>query len=55
MNYLRKTYAEMKNVVWPSGRQVTGMTILVIAISLFVGYYLGAFDMLFAKILGLFV
>jgi preprotein translocase SecE subunit len=55
MNYLRKTYAEMKNVVWPSRNHIMWFTVLVVIISLLVAYYLGAFDILFTKLLGLLV
>ena len=55
MKYLRKTYAEMKNVVWPSRSHIMWLTVLVIIISLFVAYYLGAFDILFTNLLGLLV
>ncbi|MCB9809157.1 preprotein translocase subunit SecE [Candidatus Nomurabacteria bacterium] len=55
MNYLRKTYAEMKNVVWPSRDHIIWFTVLVIIISILVAYYLGAFDLLFTKLLGLLV
>ena len=55
MKFLRKTYAEMKQVVWPSQTHVMWFSVLVVIISILVAYYLGAFDLLFNKILGLLV
>ena len=46
-NYLRETLAEMKQVSWPSQKQAFMYTLLVIVISVFVSFFLGAFDALF--------
>jgi len=45
----------MKYVVWPSRSHIMWFSVLVIIISILVAYYLGAFDLLFNKILGLLV
>ena len=54
--YLKETRAEMKHVNWPKRNAAIGYSIAVIVISLFVAYFLGAFDTLFqfglGKILG---
>lgn len=49
--YLRDSYNEMRNVVWPSRRQVITHTILVIVFSVLIASFLGSLDMLFAFIL----
>jgi preprotein translocase subunit SecE len=49
INYFKETKAEMKNVTWPTRRQSTYATILVIVISVLIAYYLGFFDFLFSK------
>lgn len=49
--YFRDSFLEMKNVVWPSRRQVLMHTILVIIFSLFIAAFLGSLDMIFAFIL----
>jgi len=49
INFLKETRAEMKNVTWPTRRQATYSTILVIVISVFIAYYLGLFDFIFSK------
>lgn len=46
--YLRDSYNEMRNVVWPNRRQVIMHTILVIAFSVLIALFLGALDMIFA-------
>jgi len=51
INYLKETKAEMKNVVWPTRKQAIYSTLLVIAVSVLIAYYLGLFDFLFSKAL----
>ena len=54
-NYVKGTRAEMAHVKWPTKKQITNLTILVIGASLFVAAYLGVFDSIFAAILEKFV
>ena len=51
--YIRETIQEIKKVSWPSQQQTIEMTILVIAVSILVGTYIGAADYLFQSLLGL--
>ncbi len=41
---------ELKQVSWPTQRQAFTYTALVIVISVFVSFFLGAFDFLFTKV-----
>jgi preprotein translocase subunit SecE len=50
INYIKDTKGEMKHVSWPSKKQTTAYTILVIVIALIVAYFLGLFDYLFSSI-----
>lgn len=43
------TFAELRQVAWPSQRQTIMYTILVIVISALVALYVGAFDYLFSQ------
>jgi preprotein translocase SecE subunit len=43
--------SEFQKIVWPKPSEALGHAFLVIAIALVVGYYIGAFDALFAFIL----
>lgn len=54
-DYIKDTKGEMKHVSWPTRRQTTLFTILVVAISVIVSAYLGVFDYLFTVILGKFI
>lgn len=47
--YIKETKAEMGNVKWPTRKQTIGFTIAVIAVSVFVAYYLGLFDYVFEQ------
>ena len=52
-NYFREVRAEMKHVSWPTRRQATVFTVVVIVISLVTAAYLGAFDYVFTALLKL--
>ncbi|OHB24752.1 MAG: preprotein translocase subunit SecE [Parcubacteria group bacterium RIFOXYD2_FULL_52_8] len=53
--YLKDTRAELTHVNWPTQRQATAFTILVIAISILVAFLLFAFDSLFITLLERFI
>ena len=44
--FLRDTRKELKNVSWPSRREVTGTTIVVIAAVFFFGFFLFVVDVI---------
>ena len=45
-NYVRESIAELKKVTWPSKKQTTNYTLLVIGISLAVATFIGLADFL---------
>ena len=45
--YVKETQGEFKHVSWPTRKQATVFTIVVIVISVFVAFFLGFFDFLF--------
>jgi preprotein translocase subunit SecE len=49
--YIRETIQEIKKVSWPSQQQTIEMTILVIAVSVIVGAYIGLADYIFQSLL----
>lgn len=49
--YIKETRNELNHVSWPTRKQATGYTILVIIIAVLVAYFLGAFDFLFTFLL----
>ena len=42
--YVKDTKGELKHVSWPTQKQTTVFTALVIVVSLFIATFLGAFD-----------
>jgi preprotein translocase subunit SecE len=50
VTFLRQTYDELKQVVWPSRQEVIKLTGIVILISVIIGMYIGALDYLFVKV-----
>lgn len=48
-NYLKDTFAEMRQVSWPTQKQAFLYTFLVIIISVIVSLFLGGFDFLFTQ------
>ena len=51
--YIKETRAELKHVSWPTRRQATVFTVVVIVISLVTAAYLGSFDYIFTSLLKL--
>jgi len=51
--FIKQTKSELKLVNWPTRKQTTVFTIMVIIMSLGVAYTLGFFDFIFTKLLGL--
>ena len=47
--YLKETKAELKHVNWPSRKQTIYYTLIVVALSVVVAYFLGIFDFIFSK------
>lgn len=47
--YLKETRTELKHVIWPTRRQTLYYTLIVIVLSVLVGYYLGLFDYIFSR------
>ncbi|MCW9054835.1 MAG: preprotein translocase subunit SecE [Candidatus Pacebacteria bacterium] len=51
IQYIRDTRGELKHVSWPTTKQTTIFTILVVVISLVVAVLLGFFDFVFTNVL----
>ena len=51
VTYLRDTLTELRLVRWPTRRETINLTIIVIAISVFVGAYVGGLDFMFTNLL----
>jgi len=54
-DYIKGTRVELKNVNWPSQKQIINFTLLVIGISIAVALFLSFFDMIFSYLLKTFV
>ncbi len=50
--FFKETKSEMKYVTWPSRRRAFAYTIIIIVLSLALGYLLNGFDVLFRALLG---
>jgi len=53
VTYLHDTVSELKLVRWPTRRETINLTLIVIAISVIVGAYVGGLDFLFTNVLKL--
>ncbi len=49
--YFKDTVTELRLVRWPTRRETVNLTVIVIAISVLVGAYVGGLDFLFTNIL----
>ena len=50
IKYLKETRAELKKVNWPSRREATNLTLIVLAVTTFMALLLGFLDYIFAKL-----
>lgn len=55
ITFLKETQEELKKVVWPKREEVIRLTLLVIIISLIVGFFIGGLDFVFTKITEFFI
>ena len=53
INYLNEVKIELLKVSWPTREQTIKMAILVIIVSVATGVFLGGFDFLFSRLVGL--
>jgi preprotein translocase subunit SecE len=54
-NYLIDSYRELKKVTWPTKKETTNHTILIITISLGMAVFLGSLDYFFSWVLERFI
>lgn len=52
-NFVREVIGELKKVTWPTRAETLKLTVVVIAISVIVGAYIGVLDTTFLRITGL--
>ncbi|TSD02375.1 MAG: Protein translocase subunit SecE [Parcubacteria group bacterium Athens0714_24] len=55
INYIKETRVELKHVNWPTRNQTVNFTLLVIAVSLGISFFMGFFDAIFAYLLQHFI
>lgn len=55
VTFFEETRAELKKVTWPTRNEVVRLTMVVIAVSLVVGLYVGGLDFVFTKLLQMIV
>jgi preprotein translocase subunit SecE len=53
--YLRDTRGELRKVSWPTRKQATNLTLIVLAVTLVMAIFLGAVDLLFATLVSFIV
>ena len=50
IRFIHEVIAELKKVTWPTREETIKLTVIVIAISLLVGLFIGGLDMIFLNI-----
>jgi len=50
INFVRDVRSELRKVAWPSSRETVNLTVVVIALSVTVGLFLGGTDFLFQEL-----
>ena len=51
VTFLREVKSEMEKVVWPTRNQAIQLTVMVIAVSVLVGAYIGGLDFILTNVL----
>ncbi len=51
--YFSETIGELKKVNWPSRKEATNLTVVVLIVLLVMSVYLGLLDALFSQLMGL--
>ena len=51
--FLAEAFSELRKVAWPNAQQVCVLTVLVFGASIFVGFYIAFWDLLFTELLKL--
>jgi len=52
---IKEIYAELGRVTWPTKEETTRLSIIVVAISIVIGLFLGVIDLAFSKIIAFFI
>lgn len=55
INYLKDTQTELQHVAWPTKKQALIYTALVIAVSIIIALFVGAFDFIFSEVVNWFI
>ncbi|HOG47245.1 MAG TPA: preprotein translocase subunit SecE [Anaerolineae bacterium] len=53
--YFRETRAELRKVVWPSRKEATRLSLIVVSVLVTLSVFLGVVDYVFAQLIGLIV
>lgn len=53
ISYIKESVSETKNIKWPTKKQVTSYTLIVITLSILLAIYVGALDAFFARLLSI--
>ncbi len=55
VSYFKATRGELRKVSWPTRKEATNLTLIVLAVTAGMAIFLGAVDFLFAKLIQLIV
>lgn len=53
--YLRETTAELRKVTWPTRKEATQLTVIVLIVIGLTSVFLGLMDFLFARLIGVII
>jgi preprotein translocase subunit SecE len=51
VRYFKETRAELRKVTWPTRQQATNLTLIVLAVTVAMALFLGAFDLIFSALI----
>lgn len=53
IQFIRQSIVELKKVSWPTRNETVKLTLVVIAVSVIVGTYIGALDFIYTKLIAI--
>jgi preprotein translocase subunit SecE len=55
VRYFKETRAELRKVTWPTRRQATNLSLIVLGVTIAMAIFLGAVDLLFSTLVQLLI
>lgn len=55
INYFKGVKQELKKVIWPTKKEASRLTVIVIVVAIFFGIFIGILDLIFTYLFKIFI